>query len=227
MFGIRRKNDRREELLERIDREFAETARLTGRKEIQPAVRAALARVPRERFVPADLQECAYHNTALPIGLGQTISQPFIVALMTDLLDIRPGSVVLEVGTGSGYQAAVLAELGARVYSLEIVDKLAEAARTRLAELGYGGVTVRAGDGWSGWPEHGPYDGILVTAVSPEVPPPLVEQLAPGGVLVVPIGRSSYEQQLTVVTKSEAGEVSTREVLPVVFVPLTGEHDQP
>jgi protein-L-isoaspartate(D-aspartate) O-methyltransferase len=184
---------------------------------------AALGRVPRHRFVEA-APATAYANRPLPIGHGQTISQPFIVALMTDLIEPRPDQVVLEIGTGSGYQAAVLAELVARVYTIEIVPELARSAAARLAELGYDGVEVRAGDGWHGWPEHGPYDAIVVTAAGPDIPPALVEQLKPGGRMVLPLRGAGGAEQLTVVTKRVDGGIDSRDVLPVMFVPLTGDH---
>ncbi|MGE3775291.1 MAG: protein-L-isoaspartate(D-aspartate) O-methyltransferase, partial [Gammaproteobacteria bacterium] len=164
----------------------------------------------------------AYVNRPLAIGHGQTISQPFIVALMSDLLEVVPGARVLEIGTGSGYQAAVLAELGARVWTIEIVPALAASARERLARLGYEQVTVRAGDGNLGWPEEAPFDGIIVTAAGP-VPPALLEQLAPGGRLVIPIGSTGGEQQLTVITRQDDGSFEHESKLPVRFVPLTGD----
>jgi protein-L-isoaspartate(D-aspartate) O-methyltransferase len=163
----------------------------------------------------------AYRNTPLPIGYEQTISQPYIVALMTDLLDVRPEHVVLEVGTGSGYQAAVLGELVRQVYTIEIVVPLAEQAKRQLAELGYGNVSVRAGDGYLGWPEHGPFDRIIVTAGASHVPQPLIEQLKPGGRMVIPVGRSINRLDLTVVEKGKNGKLKRRRILPVAFVPLT------
>lgn len=182
-----------------------------------------MAAVPRERFVPAHLQHAAYDNAPLPIGEGQTISQPFMVALMTDLLAPGPEAIVLEVGTGSGYQAAVLSRLVRRVYSIERVPSLATAAAARLAELGYDNVEVRQGDGYDGWPEHAPYNGIVVTAAAQHVPPPLLAQLKPGGRLVIPAGEPYVGQELVLLIKEEAGTFSTRHVLPVAFVPLVRE----
>jgi protein-L-isoaspartate(D-aspartate) O-methyltransferase len=184
------------------------------------AVREALARVPRDAFVPDVPRDLAYADQALSIGHGQTISQPFIVALMTDLLDPRAEDVVLEVGTGSGYQAAVLAQVVRRVYSLEVVRALAEEARGRLERLGYANVEVRCADGYQGWAEHAPFDGILVTAAAPEVPGVLVDQLRPGRRMVLPVGPVFGPQDLLVVSKDEAGATTTRAVLPVAFVPM-------
>jgi protein-L-isoaspartate(D-aspartate) O-methyltransferase len=209
-------------MLRDIADEIAFTRAEIGRAAFDPRVLAALAEVPREEFVPAERRLYAYANGALPIGHGQTISQPYIVALMTDLLAPRPEDVILEIGTGSGYQAAVLSRLVRQVYSIEIVEPLALAARERLARLGYANVTVRHGDGYRGWPEHAPFDGIVVTAAAPHVPPPLVDQLKPGGRLVIPVGPPGYIQQLRVVEKDAAGAVSQRDLLAVAFVPLTG-----
>ncbi len=191
-----------------------------------PAVLAALRAVPRHRFVPLALVADAYADRPLPIGEGQTISQPYIVALMTELLRVEPGQRVLEVGTGSGYQAAVLAQLGAEVYSIEIVESLGRQAAALLAALGYERVQVRIGDGYRGWPERAPFAGILVTAAPDHVPRPLLEQLAPGGRLVIPVGEGL--QQLEVhrrrLQDGPEGPVYVREiVLPVRFVPMTGE----
>jgi protein-L-isoaspartate(D-aspartate) O-methyltransferase len=160
----------------------------------------------------------------LPIGYGQTISQPYIVALMTDLLKVNSGDVVLELGTGSGYQAAILSGLVKRVYTIEIIEPLARQAKSRLARLGYGNVTTRLGDGYYGWPEYAPFDGIIVTAAASHVPPPLIEQLKPGGRMVIPVGDRFFTQQLLLVEKTADGQITTRQVLPVRFVPLTGEH---
>jgi protein-L-isoaspartate(D-aspartate) O-methyltransferase len=184
------------------------------------AVLAAMRHVPRHEFVPMSLQPLAYDDHPLPIEAGQTISQPLIVALMTELLQVKPGQRVLEIGTGSGYQAAVLAELGVEVYSIEIVDTLATSARARLTRLGYQKVNVRAGDGYLGWPEVAPFDGIIITAAPPRVPEPLIAQLKPGGRLVVPEG--VREQELVVYAKSPDGQLRRTTVLPVRFVPMTG-----
>jgi protein-L-isoaspartate(D-aspartate) O-methyltransferase len=200
------------------------TSRYLGFGRLAPAVMKAMGAVPRHEFVPADLREHAYENRPLPIGHGQTISQPYIVALMTHLLGVERGDRVLEVGTGSGYQAAVLAELGVEVYTVEIIPELAREAAARLARLGYQGVAVENADGYFGWPAHAPFDGIVVTAAASHIPPELVAQLATGARLVIPVGGRFMTQQLTLVEKSDAGKIRTRQLLPVVFVPLTGEH---
>ena len=193
---------------------------LRGRDIVDPEVLEAMGRVPRHRFVPEALRFRAYADHPLPIGSGQTISQPYIVALMTQLAEVEPGDVVLEVGTGSGYQAAVLSDIVKEVYTIEIVPELAETAKARLAELAYRNVTVRTGDGYLGWKEKAPFDAILVTAAPPEVPPPLVEQLAPGAILVIPVGEEGRTQSLLRIQKTADGSTVTRDVLPVVFVPL-------
>jgi protein-L-isoaspartate(D-aspartate) O-methyltransferase len=195
-----------------------------GREELDPGVLSAIGTVPRHEFVPEALRGRAYVNLPLPIGYGQTISQPFIVALMTDLLKVKPGARVLEIGTGSGYQAAVLAEAGARVYTIEIIPELAREGGERLKRLGYAGIEARTGDGYFGWPEHAPFDCILVTAAVTQIPPPLVQQLKPGARMVIPVGGSFQPQYLVVVDKDADGRVTTRQLLPVQFVPLTGEH---
>ena len=187
-------------------------------------VLAALRAVPRHAFVPAPLADEAYTDHPLPIGEDQTISQPYIVAVMTELAAGAPGARVLEIGTGSGYQAAVLAELGCEVYSIEIVEPLAKSAAVRLERLGYNRVRVRAGDGYLGWPEAAPFQAILITAAPPRIPEPLLEQLAIGGRLIAPVGTSA--QQLTVVEKKADG-LESRAVLDVRFVPMTGEIQKP
>ena len=192
--------------------------------EISRPVLLAMGRVPRHHFVSSGLEGMAYGDRPLPIGHGQTISQPYIVALMTELLGVGPGAVVLEIGTGSGYQAAVLAELGAKVYTIEIVPPLAAAAAARLARLGYGTAEARLGDGYYGWPGPAPFDGIVVTAAASHVPPSLVEQLRPGGRMVIPVGGPFSVQQLVLITKNADGTVRTEQLLPVRFVPLTGGH---
>lgn len=211
----------REAMLDEIAQDFLETADYTGLRAMSPAVREALGKVPREAFVQDGDHARAYVNRPLSIGHGQTISQPFIVALMTELLAVAPGDRVLEIGTGSGYQAAVLAELGVEVCSIEIIAALADAARARLTALGHA-VEVRAGDGNAGWPERAPFDAIIVTAGGP-VPPALLAQLGPGGRLVMPIGTAPGEQQLTVITRGPAGAITRVAKLPVRFVPLTGD----
>jgi len=180
-----------------------------------------MAAVPRHRFVPGELRNRAYDNGPLPIGSGQTISQPYIVALMTELLRLSPDAVVLEVGTGSAYQTAVLSRLADRVFSIEIVPELARSAAARLQALGIGNAEVRVGDGYHGWPEHAPFDGIIVTAAASDIPPPLVEQLRPGARLVIPVGNAFGGQELLLLEKAGDGAVSRRVVLPVAFVPLT------
>jgi len=223
-------NDRDPEvcfLLEEIREEVRATCRLTGRAALAARVIEALRRVPRHAFVPDDMQWAAYQNTALPIGYRQTISQPYIVALMTDLIEPKAEDVILEVGTGSGYQAAVLSRLVRQVYSLEIIDELAIQARDRLQRLGFDNVEVRAGNGHFGLPEHAPYDSIIVTAAASSVPAALIDQLKPGGVLVIPVGNRYLGQDLKVIRKDETGRVEERSVLPVVFVPLTGGHEIP
>ena len=190
-------------------------------RSIDPKVLRAMRQIPRHLLVPEEVRAHAYQNMPLPIGYDQTISQPYIVALMTDLLDVEPDHVVLEVGTGSGYQAAVLSPLVRRVYTIEIVKPLASQASRRLAELGYANVTVRAGDGYAGWPEHAPFDRIIVTAGADHLPQPLVDQLRPGGRMVIPVGRSRNSLDLTVVEKDRRGRIKQRQILPVAFVPLT------
>lgn len=199
------------------------TAAETGRSGVDPLVLAAMNKVPRHLFVPPGQQRHGYENRPLPIGHGQTISQPYIVALMTDLLDPKPHHSVLEVGTGSGYQAAVLAELVQRVYTIEIIEPLGRDARERLARLGYPNVEVRIGDGYYGWPQHGSFDAIVVTAAATHVPPPLIRQLKPGGKMVIPVGASFLTQYLLLVEKQPNGSVTSRQILPVRFVPLTGK----
>jgi protein-L-isoaspartate(D-aspartate) O-methyltransferase len=205
----------------------AMVARQVAARGIDDArVLAALRAVPRHRFVPSDLAEDAYDDGPLPIGHGQTISQPYVVAYMTQIADLRPGERVLEVGTGSGYQAAVLAELGCEVWSIEIVEALAERAARDLREAGYARVQVRAGDGYRGWPEAAPFDAILVTAAPDHVPEPLLEQLAVGGRLVIPVGPQGLAgQEIVRVTRTAAG-LEREVLLPVRFVPMTGEAER-
>lgn len=211
-------------MIEAVVHDARSTGRSTGRPELAPRVLEALEAVPRHEFVPPELEGHAYENRALPIGEGQTISQPFIVALMTDLLDPEPTDRILEIGTGSGYQAAVLAHLVGVVRTIEIVRPLGQRAAALLERLGLDNVHVRIGDGWKGWPEKGPYDGIVITAAIAEIPPPLLDQLAVGGSLVVPRGHPGGHQELVVVRRGENGRLETREVLPVRFVPFTGSH---
>jgi len=206
-----------------IETEYLLSAPQTGHSIISDAVRKAMMAVPRDDFVPSPLKSRAFDNNALPIGDGQTISQPFIVALMTDLLRPQKDHVILEVGTGSGYQAAVLAELAKEIYSLEILPGLARESQERLRRLGYGNVTVLVSDGSGGWPAAAPYDGIIVTAAAPFIPDSLKQQLKPGGRLVIPVGLPYHHQELMVLEKSESGRLTIRSVLGVAFVPLTGK----
>lgn len=196
------------------------------KEQLDAKVITAMEKVPRHEFVAKDLGYLAYSNGPLGIGYGQTISQPYIVALMTDLLNPQPDDVVLEVGTGCGYQTAVLALLVRRVYSIEIVEALANEASARLQRLGFTNVVIRNGDGYSGWQEHAPYDSIIVTAAAPSIPQPLLDQLKSGGRMVIPIGAPYGSQILTVVNKNERGEISAEDLLPVAFVPLTGDHHE-
>ena len=214
----------RERMVQVIRESVRNSAEDTGRTELSPKVMAAMGAVPREEFVLPGYRQSAYQNSPLPIEAGQTISQPLIVALMTDLLDPQADDVVLEVGTGSGYQAAVLSQLVKPVYTIEIHSILAEGAALVLEELNYNNVTVRTGDGYAGWPEHAPFDGIIVTAAPETIPPPLIEQLKPGGKLVIPVGLEHGYQELLLVEVDDAGNITRRSVLPVRFVPLTGDH---
>jgi protein-L-isoaspartate(D-aspartate) O-methyltransferase len=186
-------------------------------------VLAAMSKVPRHEFVPEHLADAAYEDHPLPIGYSQTISQPYIVALMTELLQIQPGAKVLEVGTGSGYQTAILAEIGAQVYSVEILEPLAKTSAQLLQRLGYTSVQVKRGDGYLGSPQYAPYDAVVVTAAADHVPPPLIEQLKPGGRLVIPVGGGQTQQSLLLVEKGADGSVMAHDVAPVMFVPLTRE----
>ena len=203
-----------------VDAMYAETRAETGLRQMSEPVRRALGKVERHRLVPAQETSRAYRNHPLPIGGGQTISQPYIVALSSDLLNPKPGDVILEIGTGSGYQAAVLAEIVSRVYSIEIIEFLGQAAAQRLTELGYKNVEVRIGDGYQGWPEKAPFDGIVVTAAAPRVPQALVDQLKPGGRMVIPVGGEGETQVLRLLVKRADGAVDEKPVLPVRFVPL-------
>lgn len=212
-------------LLEQVIAETRGTADLTGCAKLSEPVLRALAAVPRHRFVPPAQLAWAYADSPLPIGCGQTISQPFIVALMTELLALDSRSVVLEVGTGSGYQTAMLASLARRVYSVERIPALAEAAERRLRELGIANVEIRIADGYRGWEEKAPFDAIIVTAAAAEVPPALVRQLKPGGRLAIPVGPQHRSQDLRVICKDESGASHSRSVLPVVFVPLVRDYE--
>ena len=214
----------RREMIREIERMSASTPLETGSPALERQVLEVMGKVQRHLFVPTGQQRYGYENRPLPIGSGQTISQPYIVALMTDLLRPEPGDVVLEIGTGSGYQAAVLAELTRAVYTIEIIEPLGRQARTRLAQLGYRNVEVKVADGYYGWPSQAPFDGIMVTAAASHVPVPLVQQLKPGGRMVIPVGTSFLTQQLMLIEKRLDGSVVSRQLLPVRFVPLTGSH---
>ena len=203
---------------------YATLARDSGEKALNEDVMQSLGTVERHEFVPARQKPFAYENRPLPIGHGQTISQPYIVALMTDLIEPGPDDVVLEIGTGSGYQAAILAKLVNHVYSIEIIDALADRAAADLARLGYDNVTTKLGDGYYGWQEHAPFDALVVTAAASYVPPPLVQQLRPGGRMIIPVGSRFMTQQLLLLEKTEDGEIITRQIAAVMFVPLTGKH---
>ena len=203
---------------------YAKLARDTDASRLSDAVLKAMNTVERHRMVPASQIPYAYENRPLPIGHGQTISQPYIVALMTELIEPEADDVVLEVGTGSGYQAAVLAELVEQVYSIEIIEPLATQAKYRLKSMGYSNVTTKLGDGYFGWEEHAPFDAIVVTAAASHVPPPLIEQLKPGGLMIIPVGGRFMTQTLLLLEKTDDGEIITRQYGAVRFVPLTGKH---
>jgi len=215
---------KRQQMLVEIKQMMEMTKSYTGNVSLDKRVEEALMAVPRHKFVPSDSRPYAYENTALPISHRQTISQPYIVALMTDLAAVTSESVVLEVGTGSGYQAAVLSELVNHVYSIEIIEPLGLEAKSVLQELGYDNVTVKIGDGYHGWSEHAPFDAILVTAAAEHIPEQLIQQLKPGGRLVIPVGKQGQPQSLRILTKGADGEIEQRDVLSVAFVPLTGKH---
>ncbi len=211
----------RSRLLADIAQLTRETRHETGREALSQQTMAAMRKVPRHRFVLPGDERYAYDNRPLPIGHGQTISQPFIVALMTDLMNLKPADKVLEIGTGCGYQAAVLSELAREVYTIEIVEPLGREAAQRLKTLGYRNVTAKVGDGYQGWAEHAPFDAIMVTAAAREVPQPLIDQLKPGGRLVIPVGSQGGPQTLLLIEKQADGTTIRRNVLSVRFVPLT------
>ncbi len=207
-----------------IQDDVRRTERFINKKSFNASVMQAMEKVPRHEFVPTELLSRAYENRPLPIGFGQTISQPYIVGLMTDLLHPEADQNVLEIGTGSGYQAAILSQLVARVYSIEIIEQLGNATTKLLSRLGYDNIKTHIADGYNGWPEHAPYDSIIVTAAISHIPPPLVQQLKKGGRMVIPVGTRFQTQYLTMVEKDLQGKVTTRQVLPVIFVPFTGGH---
>ena len=215
----------RQQLVAVIEQDVRATSLYLDKEALDPRVMIAMGKVPRHEFVPAAQIPRAYTNRPLPIGYGQTISQPYIVALMSDLIKPQADDRVLEIGTGSGYQAAMLAELTGQVYSMEIIEALGKQAAGRLTRLGYDNVTTRVGDGYYGWEEHAPFDAIVVTAAASHVPPPLVAQLKPGGRMIIPVGSRFLTQQLVLIEKQPGGQLVTRQILPVKFVPLTGEHD--
>lgn len=210
-------------MLADIESEVAFTRRFIGRDKLAPEVMNAMRNTPRDEFVPAELQAYAFDNGALPIGHGQTISQPYIVALMTDLLEPRPTHKILEVGTGSGYQTAVLAQLVNMVYSIELIKQLADAAAERLRRLHYTNIKTRVGNGYQGWPEYAPYDGIIVTAAASHIPQALVQQLKPGGRMVIPIGLPFMRQELMLLDKDLDNHTHVKSILGVAFVPLQDE----
>ncbi|MDJ0806431.1 MAG: protein-L-isoaspartate(D-aspartate) O-methyltransferase [Gammaproteobacteria bacterium] len=210
-------------MLLEIEREVDYTRSMIGRSRLDERVMQAMKEVPRHAFVPSAAQDQAYYNGPLPIGHGQTISQPYIVALMTDLLEPRADHRILEVGTGSGYQAAVLSRLVAQVFTLEVIASLSQQARQRFDTLNYTNIRCRVGDGNAGWPEEAPFDGIIVTAAAPTIPQSLLEQLKPGARLVIPIGQPYYHQDLVLVEKADDGAISANSILGVAFVPLVGQ----
>jgi protein-L-isoaspartate(D-aspartate) O-methyltransferase len=214
----------RQEMIKEIESDVRATSLYIDKTALDDRVMGIMGRVPRHEFVPADARPYAYENRPLGIGYGQTISQPYIVALMTDLLRPKPGHRVLEVGTGSGYQAAILAGLVEHVFTLEIIEELAAQAAKKFQRLNYRNIDSRLGDGYYGWKSEAPFDSIIVTAASGHVPPPLLEQLKPGGRMVIPVGGRFQVQQLMLIEKSEEGSIKTRQILPVRFVPLTGDH---
>lgn len=215
---------RRLQLIQEITSDVRDTRHWIGKAELDPRVMAAMAKVERHKFVPMLQRHNAYKNRPLPIGYGQTISQPYIVALMTDLLELKKGAKVLEVGTGSAYQAAVLSEIVKQVYTIEIIPALGKQAAERLKQLKYTNVQTRIGDGYYGWKEAAPFDAIIVTAAANHIPPPLIRQLKPGGRMIIPVGGPFATQYLMLVKKDAAGKIKTRQMLPVRFVPLTGKH---
>jgi len=214
----------RKSMVQLIKNEVRETRGYLGREALSETTIHAMEKVKRHEFVPFYSRSEAYKNRPLPIGYGQTISQPYIVAVMTDMLELKPTDKVLEIGTGSGYQAAVLAEIAKEVYTIEVIGELGLSAKKRLEALGYNNVTTRIGDGYYGWEEHAPFDAIIVTAAAGHIPPPLLKQLKPGGRMIIPVKSFFYIQYLILVSKDKNGKVTTRQTLPVQFVPLTGEH---
>jgi protein-L-isoaspartate(D-aspartate) O-methyltransferase len=215
----------RQRMVKEIELDVTVTSAYIGRGQLSQEIMRIMGEVPRHEFVPEDERGAAYVNAPLPIGYGQTISQPYIVALMTDLLAVSRDAKVLEVGAGSGYQAAVLSHLVKEVHSIEIIPQLAQSCRERIARLGYANITIHEGDGYYGLEDEAPFDAIVVTAAASTIPPPLVRQLMPGGRLVIPVGTPFAVQHLMLVEKNKQGEISMRQVLPVQFVPLTGKRE--
>lgn len=209
-----------QKMIAEIEQEVSYTRHYTGRDHLDPRVIDAMTRTPRDQFVSPDMQAFAFANHPLPIGHGQTISQPYIVALMTDLLQLQPQHTVLEVGTGCGYQTAILAQLCRQVYSVEVIEALSQAATQRLQQLHYDNIETSIGNGYSGWPQHAPYDAIMVTAAATHIPSALIQQLKAGGRMVIPVGQPHGSQQLILVEKNDQGEAVTRPILDVAFVPL-------
>ena len=214
----------REKMIEAIEADLRATSIYLKKETLNPRVMEAMNTVPRHALVPKSQRSQAYRNRPLPIGYGQTISQPYIVAIMTDLLNPQPEHRVLEVGTGSGYQAAILSRLVQQVYTIEIIEELGKRAKKDLTGLGYDNILGRISDGYYGWQQHAPFDGIVVTATASHVPPPLIKQLKPGGRMIIPVGSRFLTQQLLLIVKDEEGNVTTQQILPVRFVPLTGSH---
>ncbi len=210
----------RQRMIADIETEVAYTKRMIGRDHLDPRVMKAMRQVPREQFVPPNLRHAAFDNGPLPVGYGQTISQPYIVALMTDLLELEADDTVLEIGTGSGYQSAILSTLCKKVYSMDVVPELSEATRLRLEDMGYDNIELKVGNGYLGWPEHAPYDGIIVTAAADQIPEALIEQLKAGGKLVIPVGQPYSYQELLLVEKDDEGEIHQRKIIGVAFVPM-------
>jgi len=214
----------RKEMVDVIQRDVEATRGYLRRERLGNNVIDAMGKVQRHAFVLPRSMRYAYENRPLSIGYAQTISQPYIVAIMTDLLDLKPSDRVLEIGTGSGYQAAVLAEIVKEVYTIEVIRELGISAAKRLKKLGYENIKIRIGDGYYGWKAHAPYDAIIVTAAAGNIPPPLFQQLKPGGKMIIPVKSFSQVQHLVLITKDESGAMTTRQILPVRFVPLTGKH---
>ncbi len=214
----------RQQLVKEIETEVKATSLYLDKEALDPKVMQAIVSVPRHEFVPPEQRSYAYQNRPLPIGYGQTISQPYIVAIMTDLLKVDQQSKVLELGTGSGYQAAILSQLVDKVFTIEIVEQLGKKARERLTRLGYDNVQVKLGDGYYGWAEHAPFDAIIVTAAASHIPPPLIKQLKKGGNMIIPVGTAFMTQQLLLIKKQPDGKITSTQILPVRFVPVTGKH---